>query len=174
MNYVTLRSILTGILIGTFVMVTYDFAHKKWIYSRDLKASLSCPNGTPLRFDPVYGTLPFGEVNETGGSKMKLLFFGDPFLWGGNCPQPDSLPYLAARKLEANLLKSSMTAYNLPQFLLRAKEVVEKEKPDFIIVQYSPWLVERSMKPILGYAANEFQVPYFYGTSDFQTPVVIL
>ncbi len=162
----TLRSIALGVIVGSIVMLFYTHIRDRWLYYQDRKQTLSCGVNDPMRLDSELGTLPAGKVETITGKGMKIMILGDPFLWGGNCPHQESLPYLTAKKLDATLTGSSLSAYNLAQFMLRAKQAIERDKPDFVVIQYSSWLIDRSMKPRLGYLVQDYQVPYFYQTPE--------
>ena len=71
-----------------------------------------------------------------------------------------------AKALNGTALNGGLGSYGLSQMLLRAEQLVPKYRPEYLLIQYSSWLVTRSImyfdEPISGKRAK----PYFFIKKD--------
>ena len=90
-----------------------------------------------------------------------ILTLGCSLTYGDACAAEDTYPYKVARALDGTELNAGGCGYGLAQMLILARRLLPEHKPEFVIVQYSPWLVDRALKHFAptyySYATN----PYF-------------
>ncbi|HXB41828.1 MAG TPA: hypothetical protein VNZ49_14905 [Bacteroidia bacterium] len=84
-----------------------------------------------------------------------LLFLGCSYTWGDYSLAEDTYPYLTSKKLRSSYTNAGVCGYGLAQMKILADELIPAVKPGIVLVQYSPWLVDR--------ATTGF-TPTFFGT----------
>jgi hypothetical protein len=89
-----------------------------------------------------------------------LLFLGDSFTYGACCTAEQSFAYRCARQLDASYIDAGAGGYGLAQMLLLAGSLIPRYRPDAVIVQRSPWLLQRSMSPFAPSHFGTLPVPY--------------
>ncbi len=95
-----------------------------------------------------------------------LLFLGCSWTHGDATRAEDTFAHLVGTGMNARYRNAGYHAYGLSQMLLRAREVIPRDKPDYVLVQYSPWLVSRSMRHFAGGHFLQRPVPYFVRDQD--------
>lgn len=126
------------------------------------------PLGAPVatHHDDEGLVAPMGIKHVFVGDKHpRLLFLGDSFTYGQMVAAEDSYPYKSARKLHGEAVNGAVPGYGLVQMVLRAQQLIPKYRPDYVIVQYSPWLVVRAVTP-LAPTYNQLVVPVPYYAGD--------
>ncbi|MEJ8842726.1 hypothetical protein WG954_10065 [Lacibacter sp. H375] len=83
----------------------------------------------------------FSDVNKP----VDLLFLGCSFTFGSACKAEETFPYIVARESGMNYINAAVGGYGLAQMMLLANQLIPKYKPRYIIIQRSPWLIERSL-----------------------------
>lgn len=125
------------------------------------------PLGAPIptHHDDEGLVAPFGVGHAFQGKKHpRLLFLGCSFTYGAMVAADDSYPYKTAVRVQGEAVNAAVPGYGLAQMVLQARSLIPKYKPDFVIVQYSPWLVERAVKPFApAYNQLIVPVPYYAG-----------
>jgi len=99
------------------------------------------------------------KVNEA--NKINLLFLGDSFTFGANCYAEETFPFLVAKETCLSYINAGVSSYGLAQMVILAEKLIPKYKPDYIIVQYSPWLVSRATSMFAPVHFLHLPVPYF-------------
>jgi hypothetical protein len=105
----------------------------------------------------------------TTNKRPRILFLGDSFTYGQLVSFDKTFAYQTAAKFGGQSINAGVPGYSLAQMLMHAKQVLPKYQPDYLIVQYSPWLVLRA---ILGWIPGESQMvmgPYFSASDDTLT-----
>ncbi|MDF3031768.1 MAG: GDSL-like Lipase/Acylhydrolase [Moraxellaceae bacterium] len=131
------------------------------------RGSFAIPLGDPV---PVFHDAeglraPQGVQQAVMGARHpRLLFLGDSFTYGSLVAAEDTFPYLAAQHLGGETVNGGVPGYGLAQMVRRAEELIPKYKPDYVVVQYSPWLVQRAISEFAP-ADNGYltAVPYYTG-----------
>jgi hypothetical protein len=126
----------------------------------------------PFRFDgngfriPVEDSLPSHR-------RPIVLTLGGSFTEGAATEARDTYAYLVGQYLGGTSLNAAVSAYGLAQMLILGRRVVPVHTPDFLVVQYSPWLVDRALSPFAPTFYGRFPSPYFYEDSvlKIQLPV---
>jgi hypothetical protein len=105
----------------------------------------------------------FSDVNKP----VDLLFLGCSFTFGSACRAEETFPYIVAQESGMNYINAAVGGYGLAQMLIQAKQLIPKYKPRYIIIQRSPWLIERSLTEFApsrgGYL---LPTPYFVETKN--------
>lgn len=119
----------------------------------------------PIRHDERGFRIP--DSGPVGLDRSRtLMFFGCSHTYGQGVLAEETFANLAAEALDARPVNAGVCGAGLSYMLGRAKETVPQVKPDIIVVQYSPWLVDRS---VIRFAPSRFRknaVTYFTETAD--------
>ena len=119
----------------------------------------SVGDNIPVRYDSNSFRVPIDYKNAST-EKPLILFLGCSYTYGDACYAKESFPYLVSRELEMNYINAGVCSYGLTQMLIVANELIPKYKPNYVVVQYSPWLSDRAANPYaLTYHAR-LPVPY--------------
>lgn len=78
-------------------------------------------------------------------TKTDLLFLGCSFTYGSACKAEDTFPYVVAKEKKLNYINAGVGGYGLAQMYLLSQKLIFTYKPKYVIIQYSPWLLERSV-----------------------------
>jgi len=119
----------------------------------------------PMRFDHNGFRVP---PDSPGGEYHRpyVLALGCSFTYGDACRAEDTFPHLAARELGGSGLNAGLPSYGLSQMLILARKLIPEYRPDYILFQYSPWLLNRSTRL---FAPTRFSIapnPYFIDGED--------
>lgn len=113
--------------------------------------------------------IPVSKKSLTDVSKpIDILFLGCSFTFGSACKAEDTFPYLVASEKQMNYINAAVGGYGLAQMYIQAKQLISKYKPKYLVVQNSPWLIERGVSEFApsrgGYM---LPVPYFADSANF-------
>jgi len=100
----------------------------------------------PSRFDGNGFRIPLKKPHPPGRRPL-ILALGDSFTFGAACLAEESYPYLLAEQLQGSEINAGQYGSGLAQMVLLAQRIVPRVRPDYVIVQYSPWLVQRALSP---------------------------
>ena len=119
------------------------------------------PDGytVPIRFDQNGFRVPLNTPESNALNHPSMLVLGCSYSFGLGCPAEKTYPYLVGQQLKMNSLNAAYPGYGLAQMLILAKRLIPKYKPDFVLVQFSPWLADRPQNPISPWS--------YIGTSPF-------
>jgi hypothetical protein len=127
----------------------------------------------PTRFDEEGFRVP--EARSFSARRRPLvLALGCSFTFGAACPAEAAYPAVVARAIGGSELNAGVPGYGLAQMLVLARRLIPRHKPDYVLVQYSEWLVSRGQA---GYAPSFFGVvptPFFVSAGagpELQPPV---
>ena len=76
-----------------------------------------------------------------------MLYLGCSYTWGDGCVAEQTYPYQLSSKLSRPYINAGQSAYGLAQMALLAEQLIPAKHPQYVIVQYSPWLIQRSLSP---------------------------
>jgi len=127
----------------------------------------------PVRYDQDGFRVPKDHLKSSSGRRPVLLALGCSFTYGKSIPAEDAFAFKVGEKLGATVRNAGVFGYGLAHMLIQAKKIAPEIKPDYLIVQYSPWLVERSVSPFAPTAFGKIPVPYFFeqGALMIQPPL---
>lgn len=118
----------------------------------------------PTRFDERGTRVPVDFVPGPARAPV-ILSLGCSFTYGDACLAEDAFTYRAARALGGTAVNGGVCGYGLAQMLLRAGRLVPEIDPDVLLVQYSPWLVDRARSQTAPVYFGLRPKPYF-GRAD--------
>jgi hypothetical protein len=114
----------------------------------------------PMRYNGDELRVPAFDSSASPRKRPFVLALGCSFTYGDACLAEDTFPYLVAQGLGGTALNAGKCAYGLSQMLILARRLVPRYKPEYVLVQFSPWLVGRGTS---GFARSTFglvPVPY--------------
>ena len=115
----------------------------------------------PMRYDKDGFRTPM-VVGVSSRPKPLILALGCSFTYGDAIHAEDAYPYLVGQFLNGTSKNAGVCSYGLSQMLIIARKLVPIHKPDYLLVQYSPWLVERAQTPFTPSYFGKVPVPFFY------------
>jgi len=114
----------------------------------------------PMRYSAEEFRVPAHDPGASPRRRPFVLALGCSFTYGDACAAEDTWPFLVAQGLGGTALNAGKCAYGLSQVLILARRLVPRYRPDYVLVQFSPWLVGRGTS---GFARSTFglvPVPY--------------
>jgi hypothetical protein len=126
------------------------------------------PLGSDLevRFNEDGFRIPVNEEDLLTGDGPRLMALGCSFTFGAGVKATDTFIYLLAKRLNGTAINAGVCSYGLVQMMLLSERLADEFKPDYLIVQFSPWLIERAMTPFAPSYAGKLPVPYFYDSDS--------
>ena len=116
----------------------------------------------PARYDKDGFRVP---LDDTGGASVDphpiALTLGDSFTYGAATKAEATYPYLVGKLLRGTTRNAGVCGYGLAQMIILARRLVPTYKPDYLLVQYSPWLVGRAQSPFADSYFGKVPTPYF-------------
>jgi hypothetical protein len=160
----------------------YDYARKNPragvapIYKADpVLGYVHVPNSRGFDILPIEARIP-AWIDEHGfrvpvdGQETKhrplILALGCSFTYGAVCLAEDTYPHKLAQLLGGSELNAGVSGYGLAQMLIAAERLIPEYKPDYVVVQYSHWLLDRSLKEFAPVRFALQPVPYFTDGND--------
>ncbi len=129
----------------------------------------------PVRFDQYGFRAPMDSPQSSALKRPIILVLGDSYSFGFGVRAEDTYAYLLGRQLKATSLNAARPGYGLAQMTILARQLIPKFKPDLVVVQFSPWLVDRAKSPISDWTVVRLANPYFAyergGGVSIQPPV---
>ena len=127
----------------------------------------------PMRYDRhgFRGTLA-SDASASSGRPL-VLALGCSYTYGDAVLARDAFPYLVARGLRGTAHNAGVCSYGLGQMLILGRRLIPLRKPDYLLVQYSSWLIGRAVRPFAPSRFGTVPTPYFHGTNRLalQRPV---
>src|SRR5262249_53413213 len=115
--------------------------------------------GLPVRFDENGFRVPVAHPKAAQEGSPSVLALGCSFTYGDVCLAEEAYPYVLSRLTGCRSMNAGMKSYGLAQMLILARRLIPQYRPDYVVVQYSPWLAQR---------AQNF---YAHGMNFITTPV---
>lgn len=116
----------------------------------------------PIAYDNNGFRIPLSGVSKINESnKIDLLFLGCSFTFGAGCYAEETFPYIVSKETNLSYINAGISSYGLAHMLILAEKLIPKYKPDYVIVQYSPWLTTRSVNMFAPVNFMSLPVPYF-------------
>ncbi len=115
-----------------------------------------------IAYDKNGFRIPLSDTSKVDESnKINLLFLGDSFTFGAGCFAEDTFPFLVAKETRLSYINAGVSSYGLAHMVILAEKLIPKYKPDYVIVQYSPWLTARAINMFGPIYYFHLPVPYF-------------
>jgi hypothetical protein len=128
----------------------------------------------PMRYDGEGFRVPVGDAEGGPRRRPLVLALGGSFTYGDATPAEKTYPYRVAKALDGSAINAGVCSYGLSHMLILARRLVVEHRPDYLLVQYSPWLVKRGLSPFAPSYFGRLTNPYFYEDGDefsLQPPV---
>ncbi|MCX5848558.1 MAG: hypothetical protein NTW65_03825 [Deltaproteobacteria bacterium] len=116
----------------------------------------------PMRYDKDGFRVPMEVERTSKHPRPLILALGCSFTYGDATYAEDTYPYLVGQSLKGTIKNAGVCGYGLSQMMLLAKKLVPIYKPDYLLVQYSTWLVDRAQTPFAPSSFGKTPVPFFY------------
>ena len=125
------------------------------------------PVGSPIptQYDEHGFRVPLGEERREL-VRPYYLTLGCSYTYGEACEAQEAYSHVLAQQLGGTELNAGVCAYGLSQMLLRGQKLIPEWKPEFVVVQYSPWLTRRATTCFAPTHAFRLPVPYFADAED--------
>jgi len=115
----------------------------------------------PMRYDKDGFRIPFEDKLNAKNIHPVVLTLGCSFTYGAATHAENTFPYLVGNYLGGSTKNAGVSSYGLSQMVIMAKQLIPRHKPDYVLVQYSPWLVDRAIRPFSPSHYGKFPNPYF-------------
>src|SRR5262249_38650613 len=106
---------------------------------------------------------PESSAVEPSAAVPRILTLGCSFTFGDACPAEETFAFRLQSELAATVLNAGKCSYGMAQMVLLARDLIPRHKTHMVVVQYSPWLIDRSMACYLPSYYGVMPGPYFYG-----------
>lgn len=123
------------------------------------------PKGDPVPFrhDDEGVRVPLRVAHSFDGRRHpRVLFLGDSFTYGMLVAAEETFVARTALTLQGEAINGGVPGHGLAQMVLRARQLIPKYRPDYVVVQYSPWLVGRAQSEFMPGSGDMFAVPYYF------------
>jgi hypothetical protein len=129
----------------------------------------------PIAHDENGHRIPVDQPTPPGTERPLVLALGCSFTYGYCCLAEEAFPYLVGRRLKGKSVNAGVSGYGLAQIALVAKRLIPKYKADYVLIQYSPWLLDRAIEPTPKHMTARLTAPFYYerpgGVLAVQPPV---
>ena len=120
----------------------------------------------PMRYDEDGFRIPVNSNDRELAGRPVALSLGGSYTYGYANYTEDTYSYLIGEHFKRKSINAGVCGYGLAQMFVLASELVPQYKPEHLIVQYSPWLVERALKPFGPTYFGKTPNPYFYRNGE--------
>ncbi len=121
----------------------------------------------PMRYDEYGFRVPLQEADtESPDSRPVIMALGCSFTYGDAAYAKDTYPYLVGQILGGSTRNAGVCSYGLSQMLLLSERLIPEFKPDYLLVQYSPWLVGRAKQLFADSVFGKIPSPYFWDNGE--------
>lgn len=118
-----------------------------------------------MKYDSLGFRIPPDQKLPGTATSPSILFLGCSFTYGDATPAESTFAFLTAEQLGFRCYNAGVCGYGLLQMLRRAEDFIPKLQPDYVVIQYSSWLVARALSeyaPTYGTIAH-VPVPFVCG-----------
>jgi hypothetical protein len=121
----------------------------------------------PVRHDKDGFRVPLQEDKSASPRSHPLvLTLGDSFTFGAAVPAENTFSYLVGRDLGGVARNAGVPSYGLSQMVILGRRLIPASKPDYVVVQYSDWLVGRAQSAFGQTYFGKLPTPYFFVRHD--------
>lgn len=120
----------------------------------------------PARIDDDGFRVPENAGDAHERALPLVLALGCSFTYGSSCIAEETFPFLVGERLHGTGLNAGVCSYGLAQMLILARRLIPKHRPEFVLVQYSPWLVQRSRSGFAPVYIGLLPTPHFVDGQD--------
>lgn len=133
------------------------------------------PNARALHTFPIGSSIPMAY--DSNGFRIPIdgpsspdtpdvLFLGCSFTYGDACLAEETFAHQLSVQTGFSYINAGVCSYGLSQMVIRAQKLIYQYRPKYVVVQYSPWLVQRSLETMAPTKLGLLPAPYFYEEND--------
>ena len=115
----------------------------------------------PVRYDKYGFRIPVKDEFVTRNVHPIVLTLGCSFTYGAATLAENTFPYLVGSSLRGSTKNAGVCGYGLSQMVILANRLIPRHNPDYVIVQYSSWLVKRAVRPLAPSYYGKIPNPYY-------------
>jgi len=115
----------------------------------------------PMRYDKDGFRIPIEDRLNPKNIHPVVLTLGCSFTYGAATHAKNTFPYLVGNYIGGSTKNAGVCSYGLSQMVIIAKRLIPRHTPDYVIVQYSPWLVKRAIRPFAPSYYGKIPNPYY-------------
>jgi hypothetical protein len=115
----------------------------------------------PMQYDKDGFRIPMDDTLQNENNHPIVLTLGCSFTYGAATHAKDTFPYLVGKFIGGSTKNAGVCGYGLSQMVIIAKQLIPGHNPDYVIVQYSPWLVKRAVRPFAPSYYGKIPNPYY-------------
>jgi len=116
----------------------------------------------PMRYDEHGFRVPVDARAASEHQAPVVMALGCSFTYGDANYATDAYPYLVAKSLGGREKNAGVCSHGLAQMLILAEKVIDEHRPDYLLIQFSPWLVDRARNPFAPAYLGRLPTPFFY------------
>jgi len=94
-----------------------------------------------------------------------VLALGCSYTYGDACKAEDTFVWRVGKSLNGSSINAGGCGYALSHMVLLARKLIPRYKPDYVLIQYSPWLVNRSRSYFAPSFYGRVAIPFFVATT---------
>ncbi|MCX6291696.1 MAG: hypothetical protein NT126_08025 [Bacteroidetes bacterium] len=126
----------------------------------------------PMHYDENGFRVPMSyDHSQNQDHHPRILFLGCSFTYGDANFAEETFPYLVEKELNGYTINAGVCSYGLSQMLELSQTLIPKYKPDVVIFQHSPWLVERALNQYGPVYFSVLPTPYFDSQNHLVPPL---
>jgi hypothetical protein len=118
----------------------------------------------PMRYDEKGFRAPLDTVETPSLQRPLVLALGCSWTYGTACLAENTYPYLVGQLLGGSSINAGYCGYGLSQMVILARRLIPLYRPDYLLVQLSPWLVVRAQTGFMPTYFGKVPTPYFFET----------
>lgn len=115
----------------------------------------------PMRYDKDGFRVPIEDELNNENKHPVVLTLGCSYTYGSLVHAKDTFPYLVGKYIGGSTKNAGCCGYGLSQMVIIAKQLIPRHQPDYVIIQYSTWLVGRAVHPFGASYFGKVPVPYY-------------
>ena len=128
----------------------------------------------PMRYDTDSFRVPLAHEDNSDHIRPMLLTLGCSFTYGAAVHAENTFAYLVGKSLGGVTRNAGVCGYGLAQMIMLARQLIPQHRPDYLLLQYSPWLAERAITPFAPSYFGRVPTPYLAeqgGELEMQPPI---
>lgn len=134
--------------------------------SMSLEYNHSLLHDIPVKFDENGFRIGADTPCDRVLKRPLILFLGCSFTEGADCPAEKTFSSIVGDSLHGSSINAGVSSYGFTQMLLLARTLLPKYKPDYVVVQNSPWLADRAVDRYAPTFGLSIPSPYFVKVND--------
>jgi len=122
----------------------------------------------PIHYDKAGFRIPHDYTIPDAQTRPRplVLALGCSYTYGDACKAEDTFVWLVGQLLNGSSINAGGCGYALSHMMLLARDLIPRYKPDYVLIQYSPWLVQRSRSWFAPSFIGRVTNPFFTATAS--------